>query len=494
MTTVPAALRHLTAAALIAAAVGAAMPAQAQGVAAGATGAAAQKAAAAKPVPQGPRGIIGRIETLTAKHEDTLVDLARTLGIGYVELLAANPGVEPWLPGEGTKITVPAAHLLPDVPREGIVVNMGDLRLYYFPKGGGAPLSFPIGIGREGFATPYGVTRVTMKRDGPTWTPTPSMRARNPNLPAFVGPGPNNPLGTHAMNLGWQNYVIHGTNRPYGVGRRVSQGCVRLYPEDIIKLFGMTESGTKVTVIDQPAKVQVIDGQLYLEVHPTQLQVDQIEEVGRFTPEAMPEVEPKVAAAATKAGIKVDWEAVTRAVIERTGLPVKVSLGGGTIPELAALPINPTRTPVEKTLPGQQSVPAEDGGPARMTPVSTTAVPQPAADGLPKPAVDPRKDPLTAHTFPAELKPAQPIARPAEPANVVTLSVSPAARAAAEARAVQPVATPAPAALPTATIPAATIPPVTATAAPITQPAPPAAVDTRIPRGAPVQLIQPVAD
>ncbi|WP_372000548.1 L,D-transpeptidase family protein [Tistrella mobilis] len=491
MTTVPAALRHLTAAALISVAVGVALPAQAQGVAAGATGAAAQKAAAAaKPVPQGPRGIIGRIETMTAKHEDTLVDLARTLNVGYVELLAANPGVEPWLPGEGTKITVPTAHLLPDVPREGIVVNMGDLRLYYFPKGGGAPLSFPIGIGREGFATPYGVTRITMKRDGPTWTPTPSMRARNPSLPAFVGPGPNNPLGTHAMNLGWQNYVIHGTNRPYGVGRRVSQGCVRLYPEDIIKLFGMTESGTKVTVIDQPAKVQVIDGQLYLEVHPTQLQVDQIEEVGRFTPEAMPEVEPKVAAAATRAGIKVDWEAVTRAVIERTGLPVKVSVGGGTIPELAALPVNPVRTPVEKTLPGQQSVPAEDGGPARMTPVSATAAPQAPAGSLPKPAVDPRKDPLTAHTFPAELKPAQPIARPAEPANVVTLSVSPAARAAAEARAVQPVAAPTTAPLPAA----AAIPPVTANAAPITQPAQPAAIDTRIPRGAPVQLIQPVAD
>ncbi|GGB24772.1 hypothetical protein GCM10011505_02570 [Tistrella bauzanensis] len=501
MNTVIAAHRHtartsLIGATLIGLAVTAALPAWAQ--TATATAGATVGAATRSTTPQkadGPRGVIGQMQTMITRHEDTLVDLARTLNVGYVELLTANPGVEPWLPGEGTQIVVPKAHLLPDVAPEGIVVNMGDLRVYFFPKNGGTPVSFPIGIGREGFATPYGSTRITLKRDGPTWTPTPSMRARNPDLPAFVGPGPQNPLGTHAMNMGWPNYVIHGTHRPYGIGRRVSQGCVRLYPEDIIKLFAMTEVGTKVTVIDQPAKVQLIDGALYLQVHPTQMQVDQIEEVGKFTPEPMPEVEPKVATAATRAGLRVDWAAVTRAVIERSGIPVKVSVGGNTIRELAAVKIDPPRA-AGRANPQDREAPAEDGGPLRLTPASTGTsamtplAPVPAgssagtgpannAAALPAPSIDPRVDPLTAHTFPAEIKPVEPI-RPGGGDGVVTLSVSPQApRSGANIR--PPV--------PSASVQQPSGQQPSGRPASIYEPEP---IDpNRIPRGAPLQLIRP---
>ncbi|MCW5698807.1 MAG: L,D-transpeptidase family protein, partial [Rhodospirillales bacterium] len=180
--------------------------------------------------------IVGDMRIYTAKHEDTLLDIARDHQLGLIELMAANPGVDPWLPGEGTRIILPTAHVLPDVPRKGIVINLAELRLYYFGKGNEPVVTLPIGVGREGFTTPVGTTSVIKKVKGPTWYPTASTRADDPQLPSAVPAGPDNPLGAYALYLGWPAYLIHGTAegaKEWGIGRRVSRGCIRMYPEAI---------------------------------------------------------------------------------------------------------------------------------------------------------------------------------------------------------------------------------------------------------------------
>jgi len=263
-----------------------------------------------------------------ASYDDTLLELARQNKLGYVEIVAANPGTDPWVPGEGTDVVLPTIHLMPnldDAEPEGIIINLADMRLYYFRKRGGAPESFPIGIGRDGLGTPTGVTEVVRKRADPSWHPTKRMRKEDPELPEVVPPGPDNPLGNRAMYLGWPQYLIHGTNKPWGVGRRVSSGCVRMYPEDVEKLFEMVEVGTKVTVIDQPVKFGWIGNELYMEAHPTQKQSDQLEAEGEFDRRLDSDVVEQVIAAAGEDRGRLDWSGIRRATIERRGYPVRVT-------------------------------------------------------------------------------------------------------------------------------------------------------------------------
>ena len=193
--------------------------------------------------------VVGNLQEYVLQPGDLLADLARKFDVGYTEMLAANPGVDPWVPPVGRKITIPTLYILPDAPRQGIVINLGERRLYYFPADGGRMQTYPIGIGAIGFDTPHSATRVVRKEDdGPTWVPPPSIRAEQPDLPIAIGPGPDNPLGAYALRLGWKNYLIHGTNKPDGVGRNVSHGCIHLYPEDIEKLLqlGAVAVGTPV--------------------------------------------------------------------------------------------------------------------------------------------------------------------------------------------------------------------------------------------------------
>src|SRR3546814_165240 len=188
--------------------------------------------------------LIGNGVTHVAAEEDTFVALMERYGVGFLELVAANPGVDPWLPEPGTPVVVPTAHLLPQAERKGIVVNLADQRLYYFP-GGDAPVeSYPVGIGREGLETPTGLTEIVRKRKNPVWIPTPRMRAADPSLPRAVAAGPDNPLGTRALDLGWPYLVIHGTNQPLSLGRRVSQGCLRVPPAPLLSLFAPLTGGT----------------------------------------------------------------------------------------------------------------------------------------------------------------------------------------------------------------------------------------------------------
>lgn len=221
------------------------------------------------------QSIVGVPQVVFATSNDTLSDLARAYGLGYDELIAANPGVDPWLPGENTPILLPTQFIIPDVPREGIVLNMASKRLFYFPTvPEGQPAivkTYPIGIGRVGWETPLGVTVVVDKAKDPHWYVPLSVRQEhaeqgNP-LPSVIPPGPENPLGHRVLKLEMPGYLIHGTNQPYGVGMRVSHGCVRLYPENIEYLYELVEVGESVTIINEPFLMAQLNGEIYLESH-----------------------------------------------------------------------------------------------------------------------------------------------------------------------------------------------------------------------------------
>ncbi len=227
--------------------------------------------------------VIGELYTVTVEEGDTLIDIGRRHNAGYEEMRMANPEVSIWAPRPGTEVVIPAKHILPDAPREGIVVNLSELRLYYYSRPGIVE-TYPISIGRDGFATPVGVTRTTIKVKDPHWSPPRSMReeaaARGEPPPAVVPPGPDNPLGRHAILLGLPSYLIHGTNMPDGVGMRASRGCIRMYPEDIESLYERVPSGTQVNILDQPFKAAwSADGILYAQSFP-QLEENQ----GTFEP------------------------------------------------------------------------------------------------------------------------------------------------------------------------------------------------------------------
>lgn len=308
-------------------------------------------------------------ETYVAKQSDSLIDLAIDLNLGFLELFAANDGVDPWLPGAGTEIVIPSTHLLPDVPHKGIVVNIGDQRLYYFAGKDKPVQSWPIGIGREGFDIPLQSFSITAKRKDPTWVPPPSVRAAKPDLPPSIGPGPDNPLGAYALNLGSSLYRIHGTNMPYGVGRRVSSGCIRMYPDDIETLFNMVSLGTPVRVVNQPAKLGWIDGELYLEVHPEGEQLDELEVNYTFEPKLSEEFEEQVSRVAGDQVDRVDWSTVVRTWAHRTGVPMRITRIPG---EQVIGEDDPVRT---ASAPDTRATAKRDSSYARMLP----AVPDPLA-------------------------------------------------------------------------------------------------------------------
>jgi L,D-transpeptidase ErfK/SrfK len=221
------------------------------------------------------QSVVGEPQVVFARAEDTLSDLARAYGLGYDEIVAANPGIDPWLPGEGTPIVLPTQFVLPDVEHTGLILNIATKRLFYFPEEGDAAaeyvLTYPIGIGRVGWETPLGETAVVSKARDPHWWVPASVRKEhaemgNP-LPAVVPPGPDNPLGNRVLKLDMPGYLIHGTNQPYGVGMRVSHGCVRLYPENIEFLYELIDVGEVVTIINEPFQFGYRDGMLFFEAH-----------------------------------------------------------------------------------------------------------------------------------------------------------------------------------------------------------------------------------
>lgn len=260
---------------------------------------------------------------------ETLLDIARGSDVGYVEMRAANPNVDPWLPAVGTKLLLPTQHILPHAPHRGIVINLAELRLYFFPPSGGAPQSFPIGIGGEGKETPTGGTRISRKAVHPTWFPTPSERSEDGSLAANVPPGENNPMGDYALYLAWRGYAIHGSNRPYSIGRRDSHGCIRLYPEDIEILYRQVKVGTPVTIVDQALKLAWSDGALYLEVHPGHADVDRIESGEPSLPLPLPQdlqqMDETILEFALAAADRLDWPLIYATERRRSGVPVRIT-------------------------------------------------------------------------------------------------------------------------------------------------------------------------
>jgi L,D-transpeptidase ErfK/SrfK len=210
--------------------------------------------------------VIGELQTYQIKNNESLIEIARNFGIGYNEITDANPKLDPFIPGNGKTITISTQWVLPDVPSyEGIVINLSEMRLFYFTKD--KVMTYAIGIGDEGKDTPVGKFKIVEKLVNPKWTVPLSIRKERPGLPAVIPPGPNNPLGTHAMRLSRPSILIHGTDKPYAVGRKASHGCIRLYPEDIPELFKVVPNQTKVTIIRQPLKVGVSNKKIYIEVH-----------------------------------------------------------------------------------------------------------------------------------------------------------------------------------------------------------------------------------
>ena len=269
---------------------------------------------------------VGDMTQHTTLYEDTLLKIARANNLGFVEIRAANPGIDPWLPGAGKKITLPTQFLLPKAPRQGIVINLSEMRLYLFAEAGKPPITYPIGIGRDGLDTPLGSTRIIKKKAGPTWFPTQRMREEDPTLPRFMGPGPENPLGTHALYLGWPTFLIHGTHEPWGIGRRVSSGCIRLYPEHIKILYDQAAKGTRVTIVDQSIKVGWIGRKLYLEADISQTYANAMEENGAPPPLDLSKDDMKlILDEAGEHANLINWTTVREILLNRHGYPIPIT-------------------------------------------------------------------------------------------------------------------------------------------------------------------------
>ncbi len=297
--------------------------------------------------------VVGQLQVTVVGKHDTLPDIARRFNVGYEEIVRANPGVDPWLPGVGREVVVPTQFVLPFAERKGIVVNVAAMRIYYFPpaKAGEKQVvyTYPIGIGKVGWSTPEGKTKVVSKQKNPEWRPTASIRAEHKKngeiLPAVVPAGPDNPLGTHKMTLGWPSYLIHGTNKPYGVGLRSSHGCLRLYPEDIPRLFDMVGPGTQVQVVNQPFVFGWHGDELYLQAY------DVLEDDKRDWSRTQPKLLAKTLTKRIQTELAarketIDWARVAQLTKEPRGLALSVSSGDQDVAAvIAAAPVVKNRVP-----------------------------------------------------------------------------------------------------------------------------------------------------
>jgi len=260
--------------------------------------------------------VIGFPLTYVIQENESLIEIARKFNIGFNEIVAANPSLDPFVPEEGIPVKIPKSWILPEIEQySGIVINLSEMRLYYFFSEESSRLvrTFPIGIGTEGNDTPEGAFTVVEKIVDPSWYPPESIRKEKPELPKVVPPGPDNPLGSHAMRLSRATILIHGTNRPFGIGRRVSHGCIRLYPEDIPKLFQVVPLKTQVTIVKQPVKVGIMNNDIYIEVHRDQsLSINYFDEAVRLL---------------RKKNIyhAVDKEKMISALRQKRGIPVNIT-------------------------------------------------------------------------------------------------------------------------------------------------------------------------
>jgi L,D-transpeptidase ErfK/SrfK len=361
--------------------------------------------------------VVGTDGHMTTVYSDTLLDIARRNSLGYYEIIRANPGVDMWLPGNGTDIMLPGRRILPAGPREGIVVNLPEHRLYYYPKPkkGEKPvvITYPVSIGKMDWKTPIGETRVIQKEKHPVWNPPEGVRKEHlangdPLPPGPVKAGPDNPLGDYAMRLaaGGGTYLIHGTNNPMAVGMAITHGCVRMYPEDVAALFPLIPVGTKVWLVNDPVKVAFSDGELLMEVHP------QVDEEGQNTA-AEPDLNllsSKLDEALGNTTAAIHWDFAKQALQAANGIPTVVGLQADMDPAAAEAAVEAddkaaaksdapaaTDTPAVKSdAPAATGAPAakSDGG---VAPQSESQPPEPPVTTL-RPATAPAADPSPTAT------------------------------------------------------------------------------------------------
>src|SRR5580704_18732205 len=289
------------------------------------------------------QSVVGAVQVVAASKDDTLTDIARRFNVGYEEILRANPKVDPWLPGEGTEIVVPSQFVLPNAPYTGVVINIAAMRIFYFPpvKAGERTvvITHPIGIGKVGWRTPEGVTKIVRRQKDPTWRVPVSVRKEHHDngeeLDPVIGPGPDNPLGKYAFYLQWPSYLIHGTNKPAGVGLRSSHGCIRLYPEDIEQFFNMVPIGTQVRVVNQPFVFGWRDGELYMQPY------DVLEDDTRDWARAQKRLLTKSLAVRLQQEVQqhheqVDWNLVSSLAHSPRGVPVPITKSAASLDEVLA--------------------------------------------------------------------------------------------------------------------------------------------------------------
>jgi L,D-transpeptidase ErfK/SrfK len=327
------------------------------------------------------------VQVVKATKDDTLTDIARRFNVGYEEITRANPKLDPWLPGEGTEVVIPSQFILPDAPRTGVVINIAAMRIFYFPKPKkGEPqvvYTHPIGIGKVGWRTPEGVTKIVRRQKDPTWRVPVSVRKEHhengEELEPVIGPGPDNPLGRYAFYLQWPSYLIHGTNKPAGVGLRSSHGCIRLYPEDIEQFFNMVPIGTEVRVVNQPFVFGWRDGQLYMQPY------DVLEDDTRDWTKAQKKLLTKSLAVRLQQQVQqhheqVDWALVSALAKSPRGIAVPITAGDTGVEQvLAAAARVQNVVPPGSTWDGKSDLPMDEATFKQMVSERDPGTPDPAA-------------------------------------------------------------------------------------------------------------------
>ncbi len=416
--------------------------------------------------------VVGTDEHIKSTYQDTLLDIARRFSLGYEEIIRANPGTDMWIPGEGKDILLPGQRILPPGPRDGIVVNLPEHRLYYYPKPrkGEKPvvITFPVSIGKMDWHTPLGETHVMQKIKHPTWYPPESVRkeheANGDPIPKVVKAGPDNPLGDFAMRLavGDGTYMIHGTNNPMAVGMAITHGCIRMYPEDVAALFPLIPVGTKVYLVNEPVKTAFVDGQLLLEVHPP------VDAQGQSTEPNMELLSQLLDKALGETTAAIHWDFAREALQAASGMPVVVGLEAdptavqdaqqgapaGPAPAAAgstsSAPADPAAAVVSSTSQNPPAAATGSTSPAKAsTATGQAAADAPAAAATSTPA--PGAPPAAATSPPSPGAPAAAATSPPSPGAPAAAATSPPAPGAPPAAATSPPSPDTPAAAPAVT-------------------------------------------
>ena len=287
--------------------------------------------------------MVGTIAAIDTREDDALPDIARHFGLGYNDISIANSTVSPWTPKPGSRVLLPLQFILPDSPHKGIALNLANMRLFYYPKSDKV-YTYPVGIGRQGWNTPMGLTSIVAKDANPSWNVPESIHRehaeKGDSLPKVVRSGPDNPLGLYAMRLGIPGYLIHGTNKPYGIGMQISHGCVQLYPEDIEVLFKKATVGMPVRIIHQPYLTAWHQDMLYLEAH------EPLPKWANDKTKLKKQVVKQLREASAKKGVSVDWDKVERILQRSDGIPTPVLMQSPDVAEISA-------TAVQLKHPGQ---------------------------------------------------------------------------------------------------------------------------------------------